>query len=131
MAKRIGSKVLHVPVGELPPGHRQVVALRLCLMTDPELIFLDEPTSGVDPQVRRDFWQDIYRLKEMGKSLIVSTHNLDEVAYTDRLILMHHGRLILDGPLEDLLHNWSLETTEQLFVRALGSVGKEAEERMS
>ncbi len=119
LTARLGSGLDSVPVGGLPPGLRQVVALKLCLMTDPELIFLDEPTSGVDPQVRRDFWQDIYSLKEQGKTLIVSTHNLDEVAYTDRLILMHHGRLILDGKLDCLLRDWQVDTTEKLFISAI------------
>jgi len=119
LQERIGESLGRIPVGDLPPGLRQVVALKLCLMTDPQLIFLDEPTSGVDPQVRRDFWQDIYRLKEQGKSLIVSTHNLDEVAYTDRLLLMHQGRLILDGPLDELLASWKLDSTEELFISAL------------
>jgi len=117
----LGQEHRRTPVQELPPGLRQVTALQLCLMTDPELIVLDEPTSGVDPQVRRDFWQTIYRLKEAGKTLIVSTHNLDEVSFTDRLILMHHGRLVLDGPLEDLLTRWQQPDMEGLFITALKS----------
>jgi len=119
LLERIGTELSSIPVGDLPPGLRQIVALRLCLMTDPELIFLDEPTSGVDPQVRRDFWQTIYSLKEQGKSLIVSTHNLDEVAYTDRLVLMHRGHLILDGSLDRLLRDRRLNTIEDLFISSI------------
>ena len=123
----MGSGPGNIPVGDLPPGMRQIVALHLCLMTDPELIILDEPTSGVDPQVRRDFWQTIYSLKARGKSLIVSTHNLDEVSYTDRLVLMHQGRLILDGSLDSLLKERGQNSIEDLFISSIRQSGNTAE----
>jgi ABC-2 type transport system ATP-binding protein len=111
--------VLKQKTADIPPGLRQKVALFVCLMTDPEIIFLDEPTSGVDPEVRRNFWFEIYNLKQQGKTLLVSTHNLDEVEYADRLLILHKGNLIVEGEPEELLKTHQKESVEQLFKDAI------------
>ena len=89
------------------------------LMTDPEIIFLDEPTSGVDPEVRRNFWFEIYRLKKQGKTLLVSTHNLDEVEYADRMLILHQGNLLMQGEPEQLLKIHNKASIDDLFRDAI------------
>ncbi len=111
--------VLRQNVTHIPPGIKQKVALFVCLMTDPEIIFLDEPTSGVDPEVRRSFWNEIYRLKKLGKTILVSTHNLDEVEYADRMIVIHRGRIILQGEPDSLQKLHGKDSVETLFKHAV------------
>jgi ABC-2 type transport system ATP-binding protein len=116
----IDLSVLRLKVTDIPPGIRQKVALFVCLMADPEIIFLDEPTSGVDPEVRRNFWFEIYRLKKQGKTLLVSTHNLDEVEYADRMLILHQGNLLMQGEPEQLLKQHGKVSIDDLFKDAIG-----------
>lgn len=115
----IDVSLLRQKVTDIPPGIRQKVALFVCLMTDPEIIFLDEPTSGVDPEVRRNFWFEIYRLKKQGKTLLVSTHNLDEVEYADRMLIIHQGNLLMQGEPEQLLKQQGKISIDDLFKDAI------------
>ena len=82
---------------DLAGGWRQRLALACAIVHDPPLIFLDEPTSGVDPVARRAFWDLIYDLAESGRALLVTTHYMDEAEYCDRLGLMHGGRMVALG----------------------------------
>jgi len=119
IGESVDAVVLKQKVADIPPGIKQKVALFVCLMTDPEIIFLDEPTSGVDPEVRRDFWFEIYRLKKEGKTILVSTHNLDEVEYADRMLIIHHGNIILQGEPDALQKLHKKESVEELFKDAI------------
>lgn len=84
---------------ELPLGFKQRLALGCAVLHEPPILFLDEPTSGVDPLSRRRFWELIYRLTEQGTTVFVSTHYMEEAEYCHRLALMNRGRLIaLDAP---------------------------------
>jgi ABC-2 type transport system ATP-binding protein len=88
---------------DLPTGVRQRVSLLCAVLHRPQVVFLDEPTSGVDPQARRSFWELIYALsREAGVTVVVSTHYMDEAAHCDRLGLMDRGRLIAVGSPADL-----------------------------
>lgn len=107
--------ILKQKVSDIPPGIKQKIALFVCLMTNPEIIFLDEPTSGVDPEVRRKFWHDIYDLKKQGKTILISTHNLDEVEYADRIIIIHKGNIIVEGEPSELKKEYRKESIEELF----------------
>ncbi len=89
-------------VRELPTGWRQRLALAGALLHDPPVVFLDEPTSGVDPLARRRFWDLIAELASAGKTVFVTTHYLDEAEYCNRLGLIHNGRLIALGAPETL-----------------------------
>jgi ABC-2 type transport system ATP-binding protein len=86
----------------LPGGWKQRLALACSLMHEPKVVFLDEPTGGVDPISRRQFWNQIDTLSASGVSLIVTTHYLDEAERCDRIALMHAGRVIAAGSVHEL-----------------------------
>ncbi|HEX7502519.1 MAG TPA: AAA family ATPase, partial [Acidobacteriota bacterium] len=98
--------------------------LFVCLLPDPGIILLDEPTSGVDPEARRRFWNEIYGLKMRGKSLLVSTHNLDEAEYCDRIIIIHNGEIVAAGPPDELLRQKQKANIEELFMDAIREHGQ-------
>ncbi|NOY69473.1 MAG: ABC transporter ATP-binding protein [Deltaproteobacteria bacterium] len=83
--------------GNLPLGFKQRLALAVALMHGPDIIFLDEPTSGVDPLARREFWHRINSLAEQGVTVLVTTHFMEEAEYCDRLVLMAEGEIIARG----------------------------------
>jgi len=89
----------HLRVGNLSVGWRQRLALATAIVHNPQLLFLDEPTSGVDPSARRAFWDLIYELVETGVSALVTTHYMDEAEYCGRVGIMRRGRLLaMDTP---------------------------------
>ena len=83
--------------GLLPGGWKQRLALGCAIVHEPPILFLDEPTSGVDPIARRSFWDLIYDLSERGQTVFVTTHYMDEAEYCHRLALMYRGRIIAEG----------------------------------
>jgi ABC-2 type transport system ATP-binding protein len=89
---------------ELPGGWKQRLALGCALLHEPPVLFLDEPTSGVDPIARREFWDLIYDLSRAGRTVFVSTHYMDEAEYCHRLALMYGGRVIALGAPAELKH---------------------------
>jgi len=84
-------------VSTLSGGWRQRLALGCAIMHRPELLLLDEPTSGVDPQSRREFWDLIYRFADEGTTVMVTTHYMDEAEHCDRLAFIHGGRIVAEG----------------------------------
>jgi ABC-type multidrug transport system ATPase subunit len=88
--------------GELPPGYKQRLALACAVMHDPAVVCLDEPTSGVDPLTRREFWSHINAMVERGVTVMVTTHFLDEAEYCDRIGLIYRGQLIALGSPDEL-----------------------------
>ncbi len=99
LAKRLKfEKLLHILTGGLSTGQRQRAALAAALLHEPELLFLDEPTGGVDPRGRRLFWDLIYELAaDRGMTVLVTTHYMDEAEQCDRLVLMLSGNVIAEG----------------------------------
>ena len=90
---------LNAPAGELPLGFKQRLSLACAVTHEPQLLFLDEPTSGVDPVTRREFWTHINGLADKGVTILVTTHFMDEAEYCDRIGLVQRGQLIaLDRP---------------------------------
>jgi ABC-type multidrug transport system ATPase subunit len=88
--------------GEMPLGFKQRLALACAIMHDPAVVFLDEPTSGVDPITRREFWMHINAMVERGVTVMVTTHFLDEAEYCDRIALVYRGRVIAEGSPDEL-----------------------------
>ena len=86
-----------LPSGDLSLGYKQRLALAAALMHEPDILFLDEPTSGVDPLARREFWQRINLLAESGVTVLVTTHFMDEANYCDRLLIMAEGETLAQG----------------------------------
>ena len=84
--------------GELPPGWRQGLALGCALLHRPEILFLDEPTSGVDPIARRRFWGFIRDLAAEGVTVFVTTHYMEEAENCDRIVMINEGRIAAEGP---------------------------------
>jgi ABC-2 type transport system ATP-binding protein len=108
--------------GQLPLGIKQRLALACAVMHEPELLFLDEPTSGVDPVARREFWSHINGLANRGVTVMVTTHFMDEAEYCDRIALVYRGKLIALGTPDDLKRNAatpenSNPTMEDAFIR--------------
>jgi ABC-2 type transport system ATP-binding protein len=83
--------------GELPLGYKQRLAMACALMHEPEILFLDEPTSGVDPLARREFWQRINSLAQAGVTVLITTHFMEEAEYCDRLAIMATGEILILG----------------------------------
>ena len=89
---------------KLSGGQRQRLLLAIALVNDPELIFLDEPTTGLDPQARRNFWELIQRIKARGKTILLTTHYMEEAYHLcNEIAIMDHGRIIAQGAPRELL----------------------------
>jgi ABC-2 type transport system ATP-binding protein len=88
----------------LSGGQRQRLLLAIALINDPEIVFLDEPTTGLDPQARRNFWKLIREIRERGKTIVLTTHYMEE-AYElcDEILIMDHGKIIAEGTPDSLL----------------------------
>jgi ABC-2 type transport system ATP-binding protein len=105
---------------ELPLGFKQRLSLACAVMHDPVVLFLDEPTSGVDPITRREFWNHIYALAQKGMSVMVTTHFMDEAEYCDKIALIYKGRAIaLDSPHNLIREVGEDATMEDAFVELI------------
>jgi len=91
--------------GTLSGGQKQRLALAGTVLHKPDLLFLDEPTSAVDPQSRREFWESLFELADMGTTLLVSSHYMDEAERCTRLAILDHGRVVADGTPRELMAN--------------------------
>ncbi len=115
---------------ELPLGFKQRLALACSLMHEPDILFLDEPTSGVDPLTRREFWLHINSMVEKGVTVMVTTHFMDEAEYCDRIGLVYRGKLIASGTPDDLKAQSANDeqpapTMEQAFIQLIHNWDKE------
>ncbi len=88
---------------ELPPGWRQRLALGCALLHQPRILFLDEPTSGVDPITRRHFWDFIGQLAREGITVFVTTHYMDEARHCGRIVMINEGRIVAAGSREEII----------------------------
>ena len=96
--------------GELSGGWKQRMALGACMLHEPKLLLLDEPTAGVDPQARRDFWEQIHVLSEQGLTVLVSTHYMDEAERCDRIVYILNGKIIARGTVGQVIAQSGLVT---------------------
>ena len=98
--------------GALSGGWKQRLALAACMLHQPDLLLLDEPTAGVDPKARRDFWQQIHALAAQGLTVLVSTHYMDEAERCHRLAYISYGRLLAAGTADEVVAQAALATWE-------------------
>jgi ABC-2 type transport system ATP-binding protein len=96
--------------GELSGGWKQRLALAACLIHRPKLLLLDEPTAGVDPKARRDFWEEIHQLAAEGLTFLITTHYMDEAERCQRLAYISKGKLLADGTVEEVISRVGLTT---------------------
>ncbi len=117
--------------GTMSGGQKQRLALACAVLHHPELLLLDEPTSAVDPQSRRDFWSALFRLAEAGTTILVSTHYMDEAERCHRLAILDHGVKVADGTPKQLKENTGMHVVEviaddpyhaQVVISKLGEV---------
>lgn len=101
---------------DLPLGFKQRLALGCALLHDPSILFLDEPTSGVDPVARRAFWNLIYDTSAKGKTIFVTTHFMDEAEYCHRLSIMRDGHIIALGAPRELRAKYKKNTMQDVFI---------------
>jgi ABC-2 type transport system ATP-binding protein len=110
------TEMAHALTGNLSGGERTRVSLAAALVADPELFLLDEPTVGLDPVLRRDLWQLFSSLAASGKTLLVSSHVMDEAARCERVLLMRDGRLIADDTPDGLRGRTGSDDLEEAFL---------------
>jgi ABC-2 type transport system ATP-binding protein len=104
-------------VGSLPLGWKQKIAFSVSLLHEPKIVFLDEPTGGVDPITRRQFWEMIYKSANNGTTIFVTTHYMDEAEYCDRVSIMVNGKIeALDTP-KRLKEQYKAETMNDVFLK--------------
>tara|TARA_R110002167_G_scaffold222541_1_gene427497 strand:+ start:2197 stop:2922 length:726 start_codon:yes stop_codon:yes gene_type:complete len=104
-------------VASLPLGWKQRLAFAISMVHDPAIVFLDEPTGGVDPLVRRQFWETIYEVAEKGRTVFVTTHYMDEAEYCDRVSIMVNGKIeALDTP-QKLKQQFDAASMDDVFLK--------------
>lgn len=97
-------------------GMKRRLSLALSLVQDPKLLILDEPTVGIDPKLRFSIWNELRNLKAQGKTIIVTTHVMDEAEKCDRLVLIREGIIIAIGSVNDLKKQFNVNTVEEIFL---------------
>lgn len=104
-------------VGSIPLGWKQRLAFSVSMIHDPDIVFLDEPTGGVDPATRRNFWEMIYEAADIGRTVFVTTHYMDEAEYCDRVSIMVDGKIdALDSP-DELKKQFSAKNMDEVFLK--------------
>ncbi|MBU0984876.1 MAG: ATP-binding cassette domain-containing protein [candidate division Zixibacteria bacterium] len=115
------SSFLDKLAGSIPVGWRQRLALAAAILHSPRMLFLDEPTGGVDPVFRRRFWAILYGLADSGVTIFVTTHYMDEAEYCGRISIMHRGRIIKLGKPFELIREHGADNLEDMFVDLIRS----------
>ncbi|MFP7300067.1 ABC transporter ATP-binding protein [Neobacillus niacini] len=101
-------------------GMKRRLSLAVALIQDPEILILDEPTVGIDPELRQSIWNELYRLKDKGKTILVTTHVMDEAEKCDRLAMVRDGEIITSGSPAELKQQYDITSLEEVFLKAGG-----------
>lgn len=107
----------HELISALPLGWKQKLAFSVAMLHDPQIVFLDEPTGGVDPITRRQFWDLIYEAADLGKTIFVTTHYMDEAEYCDRISMMVDGKITALGTPDDLKKQFLAKDMDEVFIK--------------
>ena len=118
MVARLGlGNIEDTLIAEIPLGWKQKIAFSVATLHKPDIVFLDEPTSGVDPITRRQFWDLIYQAAEEGITVFVTTHYMDEAEYCDRISMMVRGKIEAMGTLDELLTKHDAKDMDEVFLK--------------
>ena len=101
-------------------GMKRRLSLAIALIQDPQILILDEPTVGIDPELRLSIWNELTRLKNEGKTILVTTHVMDEAAKCDRLSMVREGKIITSGSPSELKNQYGISSLEEVFLKAGG-----------
>lgn len=104
-------------VGSLPLGWKQKIAFSVASLHNPAIIFLDEPTSGVDPITRRQFWELIYETAYKGTTILITTHYMEEAEYCNRILIMVDGKIETIGTPSEIKYNFNTKNIDEVFVK--------------
>ncbi|MDP4084178.1 MAG: ABC transporter ATP-binding protein [Bacillota bacterium] len=104
-------------------GMKRRLSLAVALIQDPQVLILDEPTVGIDPELRLSIWQELYRLKDEGKTILVTTHVMDEAEKCDRLAMVRDGVILTSGTPAELKEQFGITSLEEVFLKAGGKMG--------
>jgi ABC-2 type transport system ATP-binding protein len=127
MLGRLGlGSAADLPVRSIPLGWRQKLSFSVALLHQPRLVFLDEPTGGVDPITRRQFWELIYLAAAEGTTVLITTHYMDEAEYCDRISIMVDGAIAAMGTPGELKRQFSTNSIDDVFVRLARPAGTAA-----
>ncbi len=118
MVEKLGlQEIRNTLISDIPLGWKQKIAFSVAVLHHPTVVFLDEPTSGVDPITRRQFWNLIYEAANEGITVFVTTHYMDEAEYCDRISMMVEGRIAALGSLQELLTQYKARTMDEVFIK--------------
>lgn len=106
-----------IQISSLPLGWKQKLAFSVAVFHEPEIVFLDEPTGGVDPVTRREFWEMIYETAKTGTTIFVTTHYMDESEYCDRISIMVDGKIEALGSPAQLKNQYNVTSMDEVFVK--------------
>lgn len=98
-------------------GMKRRLSLAISFLQDLQILILDEPTVGIDPKLRKSVWEDLYTFKNEGKSILVTTHVLDEADRCDKLLLMNHGKIVAQGTPAEIKSQYEAATIEDVFLK--------------
>lgn len=113
-------KAKNMYVSDIPLGWKQKLAFSIAMVHEPEIVFLDEPTGGVDPVTRRSFWELIYKASSTGVTVFVTTHYMDEAEYCDRVSVMVDGRIEALGSPVELKGRYEAKDMDEVFTKIAG-----------
>ncbi|WP_291865264.1 ABC transporter ATP-binding protein [Maribacter sp.] len=118
LIKELGlDEIANQLVGSLPLGWKQKISFSVSLLHDPKIVFLDEPTGGVDPITRRQFWELIYKAAHLGTTVFVTTHYMDEAEYCDRVSIMVNGKIEALGTPKKLKEQFNAANMNDVFLK--------------
>ncbi|HMQ48245.1 MAG TPA: ABC transporter ATP-binding protein [Saprospiraceae bacterium] len=118
LIERLGmAEMAHALVRSIPLGWKQKLSFSIAILHDPAIVFLDEPTGGVDPVTRRQFWEMIYQVAHEGMTVFVTTHYMDEAEYCHRISIMVDGRIAALGSPDALKRQFGTQSMDEVFLR--------------
>lgn len=105
-------------VGDYSGGMKRRLSLAIALVSNPDILILDEPTVGIDPELRQQIWQELHRLSQEGKTILLTTHVMDDAEESDSLLMIRNGIAIAQGQPDQLIEEFGVNNVEEVFVKA-------------